>query len=263
MAKRGYQENFYNLYEKFQDTDNRRGKADKTIQMLLQHSGVSLDDRTCLDLGCSNGIFTSALAPLFKHVVGVDYDRTAIHLIPMEDRQKILFIWGDAMQLPFADETFEAVICAQVYEHVPDDLTLFSEMERILKPGGVVFFSGPNKLFPVEPHYYLPFLHWLPEKAADAYLRLLRKGDHFYERSRTPRNLRRVLQHFDIRDVSIPVVRLYAGKQKPGWKKTAYDLFSHLPLWLWKPLIPLLPNFNWILFKRPDPESRQQYEIIP
>ena len=46
MAKRGYQENFYNLYEKFQDTDNRRGKADKTIQMLLQHSGVSLDGRT-------------------------------------------------------------------------------------------------------------------------------------------------------------------------------------------------------------------------
>jgi len=263
MAKRGYQENFYSQNKKIQDLQNSLDKVDKILYLLKTYIDKDFILNNCLDLGCSSGIFSRELAPLFSRMVGIDYDQVGINLTSRELRGIILYIRGDAMRLPFPNEIFNVILCTQVYEHVPDDLTLFSEMERILKPGGVVFFSGPNKLFPVEPHYYLPFLHWLPEKAADAYLRLLRKGDHFYERSRTPRNLRRVLQHFDIRDVSIPVVRLYAGKQKPGWKKTAYNLFSHLPLWLWKPLIPLLPNFNWILFKRPDPESRQQYEIVP
>ncbi len=63
---------------------------------------------------------------------------------------------------PLEDESCDLVICAQVYEHVPDDRRLAEEVYRVLKPGGVVFFSGPNWLFPIEGHYHLPFLHWLP-----------------------------------------------------------------------------------------------------
>lgn len=221
---RGYQENFYGLYEKFQDQENRRGKAEKISYVLSNYSGLPLQDFTCLDLGCSNGLITLEIAPLFSHVVGLDYDGQAVLMTPVEKRQEILFIHGDAMRLPFPDQSFEAVICSQVYEHVPSDLRLFVEIERILKPGGVVFFSGPNKVFPVEPHYYLPFLHWLPERWADGYLRLLRKGTHFYERSRTPWNLRKVFARYHIKDVSIPVMRLYESKTKSKFTRLIYRL---------------------------------------
>ncbi len=206
-------------------------------------------DGLCLDLGCSRGITAEMLAPMVKRMVGIDYDETAIYLTPKDARQVILFVHGDAMNLPFADNTFSLLICAQVYEHVPNDLTLFAEMYRVLKPGGLVYFSGPNWLFPIEPHYHLPFLHWLPEKAANGYLRLLRKGEHFYERSRNFWNLRRVLGKFIIQDVNLQVIQLYGDQHKRGLIR----LVSQLPPWLLKPILPLLPNFNWLLTKPHSP----------
>jgi SAM-dependent methyltransferase len=145
---------------------------------------------------------------------------------------------------------------------VPNDLKLFAEIERILKPGGVVFFSGPNKVFPVEPHYYLPFLHWLPENLADSYLRLLRKGTHFYERSRTPWNLRKVFARYHIKDVSIPVMRLYESKTKSKFTRLVYRLILKMPIF-WKSLLVFLPNFNWLLYKPVSPVEPRGYEIIP
>ena len=258
---RGYQENFYGLYEKFQDQENRRGKAEKISYVLRNYSGLPLQNFSCLDLGCSNGLITLEIASLFGHVVGLDYDGQAVRMTPVEKRQEFLFIHGDAMCLPFPDQSFEAVICSQVYEHVPSDLRLFAEIERILKPGGVVFFSGPNKVFPVEPHYYLPFLHWLPEKWADGYLRLLRKGSHFYERSRTPWNLRKIFARYHIKDVSIPVMRLYESKTKSKFTRLVYRLILKMPIF-WKPLLVFLPNFNWLLYKPANPAEPTGYEIV-
>ena len=260
---RGYQENFYGLYEKFQDQENRRGKAEKISHILGNFSGLPLQKFTCLDLGCSNGLITLEISPLFASVVGLDYDGQAVLMSPAEKRSEVLFIHGDAMRLPFPDQSFEAVICSQVYEHVPNDLRLFAEIERILKPGGVVFFSGPNKVFPIEPHYYLPGLHWLPEKWADGYLRLLRKGTHFYERSRTPWNLRQVFARYRIRDVSLPVMRLYKAKTKSPFTRFLYRFFLSLPMFLKKPLLALLPNFNWLLHKPLNPAETTGYEILP
>ena len=258
---RGYQENFYGLYEKFQDQENRRGKAEKISHVLINFTGLPLQNFSCLDLGCSNGLITLEIASLFGHVVGLDYDGQAVRMTPVEKRQEFLFIHGDAMCLPFPDQSFEAVICSQVYEHVPSDLRLFAEIERILKPGGVVFFSGPNKVFPVEPHYYLPFLHWLPEKWADGYLRLLRKGSHFYQRSRTPWNLRKVFARYHIKDVSIPVMRLYESKTKSKFTRLVYRLILKMPIF-WKPLLVFLPNFNWLLYKPANPAEPTGYEIV-
>jgi SAM-dependent methyltransferase len=153
---------------------------------------------------------------------------------------------GDAMSLPFASETIDVVICSQVYEHVPDDIRLFSEVYRILKPGGIVFFSGPNRLFPYEFHYSLPFFHWLPGPLADLCLRVLGRGDHFYEHLRTIWSLRRALSKFEIQDLTVDFLsknpRVVVPERWAG-------LISHVPGFVWKLLTPLVPNFNWLLYK--------------
>lgn len=260
---RGYQEGFYDLNAKIRDQENQQEKAQKIFFLLKNFSHLPLEKMTCLDIGCSSGFIIRELQPLFQHVLGLDYDFKALQSIPNQIRETIVFIFGDAMRLPFPDQSFEAVICSQVYEHVPSDLRLFAEIERILKPGGVVFFSGPNKVFPIEPHYYLPGLHWLPEKWADRYLRLLRKGTHFYERSRTPWNLRQVFARYRIRDVSLPVMRLYKTKTKSPFTRFLYRFFLSLPMFLKKPLLALLPNFNWLLHKPLNPAETTGYEILP
>jgi len=249
MTERGYQDHFFTRYDIIRDAENSQAKAQKIATILEAYGGAQISDSLCLDLGCSRGITAETLTPMVRGMVGIDYDQTAIHLTPAEARRKILFIHGDAMNLPFANNTFGLLVCAQVYEHVPDDLTLFAEMYRVLKPGGQIYFSGPNWLFPIEPHYHLPFLHWLPEKAADGYLRLLGKGEHFYERSRSFLNLRRVLDKFVIQDVNLHVIRLYGRQSNRGLVR----LINRLPDWLLEPLLPLLPNFNWLLTKPDNP----------
>jgi SAM-dependent methyltransferase len=54
---------------------------------------------------------------------------------------------ADATQLPFADGTFDYVICSEVLEHIIDFQSALKEIERVLKPGGKMAVSVP-KYFP-------------------------------------------------------------------------------------------------------------------
>ncbi len=56
---------------------------------------------------------------------------------------------GDALALPFEDESFDKIIISEVMEHIPNDKGVLAEMVRVLKPGGVLAVTVPR---------------WLPEK---------------------------------------------------------------------------------------------------
>ena len=149
------------------------------------------------------------------------------------------------MPLPFPDGSIDVVICAQEYEHVPDDKRLFQEIHRVLAADGVVFYSGPNWQFPIEPHYFLPFLHWLPSKWADGYLRLSGLGDVYYERSRHLWGLRRLAYRFEVVDISVDVLFQHVLARHVALRQ----VLSLLPDVVWWGVRPLLPNFNWVLRK--------------
>ncbi|NKQ56217.1 methyltransferase domain-containing protein [Amycolatopsis sp. K13G38] len=51
---------------------------------------------------------------------------------------------GDALDLPFADGTFDAVIAAEILEHVPEDDKAIWELTRVVKPGGTVAVTVPR-----------------------------------------------------------------------------------------------------------------------
>lgn len=253
---RGYQDDFYSFSEKVRDPHSRQRKAEKIIQVLTRHIDLPLPQATCLDVGCSAGLITSALAPHFGKTVGLDYDRVALQAIDSAARAEARFIRGDVMHLPLCNSTVDVIICAQVYEHVPDPATLFEEIHRVLVPGGKVFFSGPNWLFPIEPHYFLPFLHWLPGRLADAYLRLSGQGHRYYERSCHLWGLRRLAHRFIVRDVTMEVVHDLCFSRG----RLLQLLIKKMPRMIWVLLIPFLPNFNWILYKpEVDIEKEKEY----
>jgi len=56
---------------------------------------------------------------------------------------------GDALDLPYADGTFDCVIASEILEHLPEDDRAIAELVRVLKPGGALAITVPR---------------WLPEK---------------------------------------------------------------------------------------------------
>ena len=50
---------------------------------------------------------------------------------------------ADALKLPFADGTFDRIICSEVLEHIPDDRTAIGELARVLRPGGSIALTVP------------------------------------------------------------------------------------------------------------------------
>ena len=80
---------------------------------------------------------------------------------------------ADALDLPFADRTFDIAHSNAVIEHVgPRDAQarFLTEVTRVADAG---FVSTPNRWFPFDSHTNLPFAHWLPRPAFLATLRKL------------------------------------------------------------------------------------------
>lgn len=87
-----------------------------------------------LDVGCGS----AWLSGHFPRYVGVDD-----HPEAFADTDARV-VRGDVTRLPFADGSFDAVVCKDVIEHVPDARVVIREVARVLKPGGRVFLSAPD-----------------------------------------------------------------------------------------------------------------------
>lgn len=70
---------------------------------------------------------------------------------------------GDAVKLPFPDNTFDRIIAAEVLEHIPNDEGAIAELYRVLKPGGVIAVTVPAWLpeqvcWALSDEYHAPFV---------------------------------------------------------------------------------------------------------
>jgi len=97
-----------------------------------------------LELGCGHSLVPDWMPhppdSLWRRAVGVDVDTRALQQhAGLKHR-----IAGDAQRLPFRDETFDLITANMVVEHVTDPTALFSELHRVLRPGGRVLIHTPN-----------------------------------------------------------------------------------------------------------------------
>lgn len=261
MNSRFYQTNFYHQYDQLQDFESRLQKAKKIVSFIsiFRKDYQSL---RCLDIGCSSGFITSALQPYFYQMVGLDYDPSGLLAVPKQNKEHTLFIRGDALTLPFSDDSFDAIICTQVYEHVPDDQVLFSELSRIIRSNGIIFFSGPNKLFPIEPHYKIPFIHWLPLSWADWFIRIIHKGSLFDIRSRTYHDLRKIFINFDVFDMTLPLLKTLKDRNR-NFGSFLLGILLKLPKSVWRQfLLPFTPNINWVLLIPNASHQEGSYNVL-
>jgi len=115
------------------------------------------DGMRVLDLGCGAGRHVHAVyydPSAQTHVVGVDLAfadvvkvREGFEAAPdLDPASRRAFSLGcaDATRLPFADATFDVVICSEVLEHIPAYPAALDEIARILKPAGRLAVSVPR-----------------------------------------------------------------------------------------------------------------------
>ena len=90
-----------------------------------------------LDVGCGEGTLARYLAEQGHQVVGIDPDS---RVLP-DDGENTHFMIGDATGLPFADDSFDAVVAVMVLHQTRLELALV-EMRRVLRPGGLLVDVG-------------------------------------------------------------------------------------------------------------------------
>ena len=156
------------------DFSSRTRKALKIERLLREYRKT--DIRRVLEVGTGGGHIARHFAAL----------GAAVHAIDVNDERQVLdgyaFQLVAGTELPFGDGFFDLVISNHVVEHVGNmdaQLQHLREIFRCLEPGGVLYFSVPNKWFPVEPHYKLPLLSWLPSRLASLYVRWSGRGSNY------------------------------------------------------------------------------------
>jgi len=112
------------------------GTQERILPVVLQH--VSRGSRV-LDLGAGQGSFTRCLVRAGYQVSACDLNPEQFCCEDVECRRV------DAERpLPYADNTFDAVVAVEVVEHLESHLGLFRETARILAAGGLFLFTTPN-----------------------------------------------------------------------------------------------------------------------
>lgn len=119
----------------------------------FERFGLQAGD-TVLDLGCGEGRHViSIYAAADVRSFGVDLNFADLQTTqekfqpfarPDDGARSFGLSQANALHLPFADDTFDKVICSEVLEHIPDYQAVLTEIERVLKPGGHFVASVPR-----------------------------------------------------------------------------------------------------------------------
>jgi hypothetical protein len=146
----------------------------RMYRRFLAETAVGITD-TILDVGATadrSYASSNYLEQWYPHksaltAVGIDDAAFLAGLHP-----GLRFVRANGLHLPFAERAFDMVHCAAVLEHVGSlhrQTMLVRECCRVARKA--VFFTTPNRWFPVEFHTAMPLVHWLPRRAFRALMR--------------------------------------------------------------------------------------------
>jgi 2-polyprenyl-3-methyl-5-hydroxy-6-metoxy-1,4-benzoquinol methylase len=96
-----------------------------------------------LDVGCATGWLTVQLAQ-FGAATGTDIADDSIRVAESKG-SGITFIAGDFLQLEFAADSFDVVVCVETLSHVPDQREFMERIAMILRPGGYLILTTQNR----------------------------------------------------------------------------------------------------------------------
>jgi SAM-dependent methyltransferase len=208
------------------------------FRQIALHAGMRV-----LDAGCGSG---RHLCESFRtpgvDVAGVDLNRDDLgkakgflSLMAKEQKGRWLVAQADVTKLPFADGSFDIVICSEVLEHIVDNRTAVAELVRVLKPGGDLVVTVPR---------FLPErICWAISRAyhhePGGHIRIYRKRELMDLLEAAGVRCRRILYRHGLHAPYWWLKCLVGHKNETFWPVRAYrkflewDIIHHPPLTAW------------------------------
>ncbi|MHA3022737.1 class I SAM-dependent methyltransferase [Mycobacterium sp. BMJ-28] len=114
-------------------------------EVVYQRLAARCADRDVLEAGPGEGYGADLIAGVARQVIGVDYDESAVaHIRARYPRVQMHL--GNLADLPLPDASVDVVVNFQVIEHLWDQGQFVGECFRVLRPGGVLLMSTPNRI---------------------------------------------------------------------------------------------------------------------
>lgn len=211
---------------------------ESTIKEIIKLAKTALKSEpntwTALDVGSGAGDYSRVLAKYVKRVVGVEPYSKVFDIAKKRTTGSNIKFYNSLIEKYHTDQTFDLAISLTTLEHMPKAEESFARIFELLKPGGILYMTAPNKLWPLEPHHRLLFLNWLPIKLANIYLKLAR-GVASFENSayaRTYFGLKHLLGKYNC-EYTFVVPNQNSEFIGCGEKRSnAYNLLKNLGVWL-------------------------------
>lgn len=196
MTPQSKEERVHEVFENISDSYDKMNSV-ISFQMhkgwrkdTMKHMDVKPGSKA-LDVCCGTADWTIALAEAVGengHVTGLDFSQNMLNvgLEKTKDMKQVKLVQGNAMELPFPDNTFDYVTIGFGLRNVPDYMQVLREMNRVVKPGGKVVcletsqseIPGYRQLFRFYFRYIMPLFgkvfaksykeySWLQESAND------------------------------------------------------------------------------------------------
>lgn len=116
-------------------------------------------NKIVLDIACGVGYGSYLLAAYALKVTGIDINKESIEVAKKKySRPQLSFLNGDVENIPVENASFDVVISFETLEHITNHDKMLEEIKRVIKPGGLLLISTPDKLiYSEKANHHNPF----------------------------------------------------------------------------------------------------------
>jgi len=143
-------------------------------------------------------------------------------------------IVSDILSIPIEKNSFDVILCTEVFEHIPNPIAAIDEFYRLLKPGGILIVTAPfNSLTHFAPyHYYSGFSKYFYEyffpKAGFKITELIPNGDYSEYIGQEVRRIRKIYNKSPfLINIALTLILRFINKNKTKVKTSDLGCFGY------------------------------------